>query len=252
MSTRVAVDDLKLCYDMLITHSLYPKVCPGFFDSIFVWGRAKGEWEARDNTGVLQHAAALHLLTGAPIYIPGYRGRECGQGVTGYPGPEVWADFLENSGVSTCAIRKTEGKGCNTKTEFEDFLQMAEQFGHERTIGVTTLLHAPRAILGAVASMDARKMENHLLVLSWPEFPALTTQVWGSQGEGPYPLRHWVSKEFERIPKYTEQGDLASFARLQEYLNNCEELISERADNELAFYKPIIACYRQSECSDAC
>jgi hypothetical protein len=189
--------------------------------AIFVWGRAKGEYEFYIKDSVLRLAAQLHHFTGAQIYIPGYDGRTCGQGETGYPDPGTWTFILGQFGVKSDCVSVISGEGHNTKTEFEDFMRNARLINKKRVIGVTTSMHVTRAMLGAVQSMDQAGPEfNMELIPVWPKPYDFSAKVWGSQGEGPFIREEWIPKEFARIPKYADQGDMATFARLDSYLED--------------------------------
>ena len=243
MNLDLDLELLDLTYKEMHLSALAILMGTSLVDSIFVWGRAAGEWESNQPHSVLRYTAAIHHLTGAPIYIPGYYGRDVGQGETGYPGPETWADRLEHFGVQSGFIHKVEGGGHNTKTECEDFLKMADLLGLQCTAAVTTCIHAPRAMLGAVRSMDQMGLASLIMLPVWPGEVCLDREVYGSQGEGPFLLRDWIPREFGRIPTYTAQGDLATFPRLSEYLNGSGEKFDDLTSHAFPF-ESVIECLR--------
>lgn len=200
-------------------------------DAIFIWGRAANEWQTRgENAGVVQLAAELRLNLKTKekpyIVIPDYVGSERGQGEFGYPGPTVWAEELQCLGVSKGAIQATPGNGINTKTEFDDFLYVLQCRATWRSIAVVTLqTHALRAMLGVVESLTQFNMLDSNVFPVWPtmSMSRLTDLVYGSQGTGPHRKIDWIDQEFDRIPQYMAQGDLATLERLRTYLHGLVE-----------------------------
>lgn len=201
--------------DVVMTPRLFPH-------TIFIWGRAAGDWEKLSDLdpGVLQWAALAWQISAPPITIPGYIGAERGQGDYGYPGPHVWEAYLHQiSSIPSRFILRTAGKGINTKTEMEDCLTLARRKRLACVIGVTTVMHALRAMLGAVKALEARGLLDAVDVLPfWSYLFDFDREVYGSQGEGPYLRTHWLGLEFDRIPRYQAQGDLVSLRQLLTYL----------------------------------
>lgn len=188
-------------------------------DAIFVWGRATDEWQAtRYDDGVLKLAAGLHLLTGAPVAIPGYCGSDKGQGTTGYPGPQIWRDALTSFGVSGDQVVDTAGQGHNTKSEMDDFLELAVVRGWTTTVAITQQPYALRAMLGTVKTLIDLNLTDLVVVPAWAHWFDWNRECYGSQGDGPYPRVRWIDEEYERIPRYREKGDLASLEDLAQYL----------------------------------
>lgn len=66
----------------------YPHVDEEEIEAIFIWGRADKEWQS---SNVLDLAADLYSECNERPYIviPGYTGSKQGQGLYGYPGPEM-------------------------------------------------------------------------------------------------------------------------------------------------------------------
>lgn len=188
-------------------------------DIIFIWGRAIDEWQAtRFDDSVLKQAADFHRLTGACVAIPGYFGTEKGQGLTGYPGPKVWRSALTALGVSNDQIMETIGHGFNTKSEMDDFLELAVVKQWSIALAVTQQSHALRAMLGTVKSLADRNLQHLIVAPVWPPLFDWTRKCYGSQGDGPYARMHWIDEEFDRIPRYQKKGDLATLDELFEYI----------------------------------
>ena len=192
-------------------------------NAIFVWGRAQDCREGQKGT-VLKEAASIRKQIfferkrTVPIYIPGYDGKNVGQGEDGYPGPEKWGGILKSLNVNSL-IYKVQGGGFNTKTEFDDFLKLAISKGSHVVIAVTQQEHALRAMLGAVQSlMDVGKSREIMVIPAWPANVDWARPCYGSQGEGPYSRMDWIKQEWDRIPRYQAQGDLCTFEELIEYL----------------------------------
>lgn len=193
-------------------------------DAIFVWGRANDEWHAtRFDDSVLILAADLHRLTGASVAIPGYFGSEKGQGRNGYPGPLAWRVALAALGVSDDQVIDTVGHGYNTKSEMDDFLELAAAKHWSMTLAVTQQPHALRAMLGAVKSLADRNLRHFTVVPVWPHLFDWNRECHGSQGVGPYPRLQWIDEEFDRIPRYQEKGDLATLDDLFKYLGHVHQ-----------------------------
>jgi hypothetical protein len=206
---------------MCLMSGLFPRsIYVDSVDAIFVWGRAFNEYQpTRFEDGVLTMAADLYRLVGAPLVIPGYTGKEKGQGDTGYPGPAIWRAELAVLGVPDDHVLETCGKGYNTKTEMDDCLDLALRKDWSAIIGVTQLSHAMRAMLGTVKSLANLQVLSVIRVLPvWPQRIDWTRLCFGSQGKGPHPRAAWIDEEFERIPRYQEKGDLATLDELFQYL----------------------------------
>lgn len=196
----------------------YPQV--EHIDAIFVWGRAKGEWERSDrHTTVLQAAANCWGRLQAPIVIPSYYGRDHGQGETGYIGPDAWHAELEELGVPHEWVISCPGTGHNTKTEMEDFLELMIERTWQSAVAVTMQSHAMRAMLGTVRSLQKISRLDIKIYPVWPARFDLTQPIYGSQGIGPFSRKEWFDQEFDRIPLYTNQGDTASLQELKDYLS---------------------------------
>ncbi|MEX1997541.1 MAG: hypothetical protein WEA04_02595 [Candidatus Andersenbacteria bacterium] len=198
---------------------MFPRLLDRKIDAIFVWGRAADEWQStRFDDGVLKLAADLYRLTGSPVVIPGYVGSEKGQGTTGYPGPVAWRDALEILGVADVDVFPTAGRGFNTKSEMDDFIDLAIDSQWLMTVAVTQYPHALRAMLGTVKSLADRGTAELVVAPVWPHQFDWSRECYGSQGEGPYSRLQWIDQEFERIPRYQEKGDLATLDQLFRYL----------------------------------
>lgn len=191
-------------------------------DAIFVFGRAQGEWkEGPGNKGVMKLAAWLWKLEVAPrIVIPGYAGTPDGQGgfiSTGYPGWEVWQEELKRLNVPSSCIAKTKGEGTNTKTEGDDFVSLSRQDEFKSAVVVMYPHQMLRAMLGLVKSMEQMDYWMNVLPVC-PTQVDWTDEVYGSQGERRLPRHLHIDEEWKRIPRYQQQGDLATFGDLEEYL----------------------------------
>ncbi len=204
-----------LFHCMLLMAGGYQRIVySGKVDAIFVWGRAVNEWQStRYDDGVLAMAAQLHRETGAPVLVPGYTGRDEGQGDTGYPGPIVWGDALATLGVPT--ISTPNGTGHNTKTEMDDFLDLAKAREWKTVLAVSQLSHILRAMLGAIQSSNEKGLSELDIVPMYPSLFDHKRECFGSQGMGPYPRLQWFDEEFDRIPRYREQGDMATLKELK-------------------------------------
>ena len=191
--------------------------------AIFIWGRAAGEWESFGNSvldeGVINRAYSHAKNDNLPIAIPGYEGRDKGQGDYGYSANRWIQALTVNFGFPRSRILPTAGDGFNTKTEFDDYLDLATKNGYPITIAITQQTHALRAMLGVVKSLQDINLERKFIVIpSWPDIFDLMTEVYGSQGQGPFPRIDWIDQEYDRIERYQAKGDLASLEDLASYL----------------------------------
>lgn len=225
MSANNVVLDPKLLYQCMCRMAgKYPVEVArkSDIDAIFIWGCADKEWQGSStNESVLRLAASLHKKQEyrPHIVFPGYIGSQRGQGDTGYPGPYTWSDALKKLGVLGKKLVQTSGKGINTKTEMDDFLELATNIGWKKVVGITLHAHALRAMLGTVKSLKSQKM--HLKV--FPDWPVMFDQrqpVYGSQGMGPFPRCNWDVEEFDRIGRYMAKGDLSTLEELLQYLDS--------------------------------
>ena len=196
---------------------------PITFDAIFVFGRANKEWEAAPyNEGILETAARLFVQGVAPrIVIPGYKGNPDGKGgiiPTAYPGWSRWQDKLKCLHVPTRSIEKTRGLGSNTKTEGNDFVFMAKEQQWTTALIVTQPHQMLRAMLGLINTMQLMAHQMTILPVC-PSQIDWTAKTYGSQGEKCIPRHMHTDEEWKRIPRYQEQGDLATLEELNVYLN---------------------------------
>lgn len=193
------------------------------YNAIFVFGRAHMEWETGPgNEGILRTAADLFQKKVAPrIVIPGYVGNPDGEGgviSTAYPGWKRWEEKLASLDVPTTCIARTQGLGTNTKTEGDDFIFMSQPFWWRKAVVVTHPHQMLRAMLGLVKSMQTIDYWMNLLPVC-PSQIDWTADTYGSQGAKRMPRHEHISEEWERIPRYQAQGDLATFMELSVYLH---------------------------------
>lgn len=193
-------------------------------DAIFVFGRAKGEWEAgRGNEGVLQTAVDLFEKRLAPrIVIPGYAGNPDGKGGiirSAYPGRERWKEELTYLSVPVGSVALTRGAGTNTKTEGDDFVLLARQHSWRKAVVVTQPHQMLRAMLGLVKTMEQVDYWMNVLPVC-PSQIDWAAPVYGSQGKKCLLRQEHIDEEWDRIPRYQKQGDLATFKELERYLCN--------------------------------
>ena len=214
------IDSQQLFRCMCLMTGMFPHLLwSQKIDAIFVWGRAADEWQStRFDDGTLKLAANLYRLTGSPVVIPGYSGSEKNQGKTGYPGPVVWRDALEILGVPAVHIFPTAGHGYNTKSEMDDFIDLAIESSWSTTVAITQYHHALRAMLGTVKSLTVHSRLDLTIVPTWSQVFDWKRECYGSQGAGPYPRVRWIDEEYDRIPRYQEKGDLATLEELFTYL----------------------------------
>jgi hypothetical protein len=70
-----------------------------------------------------------------------------------------------------------------------------------------------------VHSLRKRGLQSKLRVYPfWSIRFDFTALAYGSQGQGPHPRLGWIDEEYNRIPRYQAQGDLASLPELWSYI----------------------------------
>lgn len=192
-------------------------------DATFVFGRASGDWEEDlCNNGVLHIAVALYRAGLAEyVVIPGYDCTQTAEGLpvpTGYPGRERWKGFLqERLEVPHHCIWSTRGHGTNTKTEGDDFILLARKRGWKSAAVIMQPHQALRAMLGLVRSLEQLQYPMRIVPVI-PQRVQWKKHVFGSQGQGGFERYKHIAWEWERIPKYQANGDLASLQELYSYL----------------------------------
>jgi len=214
------IDSQQLFRCMCVMAGMFPRLLwAKKIDAIFVWGRAADEWKStRFDDGPLKLAADLYRFTGSTVVIPGYTGSDKNQGKSGYPGAVAWRDALEILGVPDVDIFPSAGNGYNTKSEMDDFIDLAIENKWSATVAITQYHHALRAMLGTVKSLAVHSRLDLTIVPIWSQVFDWKRECYGSQGVGPYPRIRWIDEEYDRIPLYQEKGDLATLKELYTYL----------------------------------
>ncbi len=147
------------------------------------------------------------------------------QSQSGYPGFEEWKRQLLKLGIPTEQIERVNKEGTsalNTLVESEALIRFAKQQRYGSIFIVASPFQQLRAFMTAVTvSMRAYP---ELLIYSYPG-AAMPWQeeVVHSQGTLKAKRYELIQKELERIEKYQDKGDLASFEQVLNYLNGREK-----------------------------
>ncbi len=149
-----------------------------------------------------------------------------------YPGKSLWTDRLVKMGMDRKHIiyspHLVPGEhGFNTTTEAHAFLNTCVERGFKTGVVLTQPHQIVRAMLGAVK----RIQEQELPIDLWTTVPQSVDwnkKVKGSQGMEMKPRIEHISDEIDRIFKYQEKGDIASFDELFTYLGKRDNRQSAR------------------------
>ncbi len=183
--------------------------------------------QTRDNQkSIFQTAQFLlnHSFT-SKILILGAKSK------SGYPGFEEWKHQLLQLGISMEQIERVKKEGTselNTLIESEALIRFSKQQRYGSIFVVAPPFHQLRAFMTAV-TVSIREYPE-LLIYSYPG----ATMPWQeevvhSQGTLIAKRLELIQKELERIEKYQEKGDLASFEQVLNYLNGREKEFNRHA-----------------------
>lgn len=200
-----------------------PGYPPNSVDAACLFGRAQGDYEhGGGDSGILELAASLYLVSRVRhVVLPAAEGSFTPEGQrvpTGYPGLTEWQKRLQK--LSVGSIRHAPDPGpvlCHTRSEGDEFVLLAKHHEWETAVAIANPHQLLRIMLGFLVSF--RLVRYRLRV--WPLCPkhtAWTKCVYGSQGERELPRYLHIAEEWRRILRYQEQGDLARFEELSEYL----------------------------------
>ena len=141
---------------------------------------------------------------------------------SGYPGFAEWSHQLQELGLPMReieGIKIEETAGINTLVESEALIRFAKQQGYSSLFVVSPPFHLLRAFMTAVTV--AIKEYPELLIYSYPGVTLpWQEEVAHSQGALRATRCDLIHEEFERIDKYQNKGDLASYKQVLSYLNN--------------------------------
>jgi hypothetical protein len=141
---------------------------------------------------------------------------------SGYPGFDEWNHQLQELGLpgrKIEGIKSEETAGINTLIESEALIRFAKQKGYCSLFVVSPPFHQLRAFMTAVTV--AIREYPELLIYSYPG----VTMPWQEEvahSQGTLKAKRYglIHEEFERINKYQNKGDLASYEQVLSYLNN--------------------------------
>ncbi len=180
-------------------------------DAIYLFGQT-----AENELSVLESAVALYhlkiceniLLIDTPP-------------MNGYPGCQAWSTYLLNHGVDKNNIKpvpSTEKENLHTLIEAQSVVNFLLDHDMQRIIVMAAPFHQLRAFMTLVTV--SLKMGINLSIygqagkpLSWEQI------VTHSQGTLEAPRTALIHTELERIEKYQQKGDLASFSEVKHYLD---------------------------------
>ena len=184
-------------------------------DALFFHGRSFG-----DTTNLFKLAADFQL-EGRTHFIALFNneGERNGSNIPyeANPGKTFFRSMLIDQKVDPNAIVYTRPGGYHTRMENDDFLDLSQQLNWKSGVILTQPHQLLRAMLGMLKAMQETNyfMDIHTLA---PKSTPWFDEVSGSQGvESKLRVDH-IKDEFERIAKYQQAGQLASFEDLFQYL----------------------------------
>lgn len=204
------------------TKTLLRDAPPKPVDAIFFFGRSFFDAEKR---GIFTDAAdSVKSGQAKYIFLADSEGERVGETIprTAYPGKSLWTDRLVKLGVKEgqiiyCPNPMPGERGFNTKTEAEAFLKKMNEMGLHTAAALTHPHQIVRAMLGIVKSINDTGSETDVWCMS-PQSTDWNKKVRGSQGLELKPRIDHVQDEIDRIIKYQNKGDIASFEELNMYL----------------------------------
>lgn len=207
---------------IMATTVLLKDLPPRQVDSVFFFGRSWHDAGKRD----IFTTAAEHVTLNKAQYLllADSEGERVGENtpLAAYPGKSLWTQRLTKLGVNQEQIiysphLVTGERGFHTKSEAEAFLQTAVERKFRTAVVLTQPHQILRAMLGVVKVINEKNLQINVWCVT-PESTDWDKEVKGSQGMKRKPRREHILDEVERILKYQDQGDIASFDELFAYL----------------------------------
>lgn len=189
----------------------------------FVFGRAQRDYEATEgDSGILETTAELyHQKLTQFLSFPGTKGKLAVDGVTvstTYPGPEVFGQRLQELGVPVDQIAPTAEAPPHTRGDSDAFVGLAKDHGWSTAVVIMHPHQVLRAMLGILKSFEKHAYPMQVLPVC-PRCVNWSKNVYGSQGALLLKRHEHIHQELDRILRYQEKGDLASFKELNSYLS---------------------------------
>lgn len=195
---------------------------PEPIDAVFFFGRSFFDAGKQDlfkvATDLIDQQRAKHILI---VDSEGERIGETTPRVSN-PGKSLWTDRLVRLGADRDSILYSPHptppeRGFNTKTEGEAFLQLSANHGFKTAVALTHPHQITRAMLGLVKVIDQKRLEIGVWCVT-PPTTDWNKRVKGSQGMEKKPRREHIKEETDRIFRYQDTGDIATFDELFAYL----------------------------------
>lgn len=159
-----------------------------------------------DGLNRYQHAVELYKSSLSPLIV--FSGGITDYNYGSFPFHEIKPLILEQ-GVPEADLYY-ESVSLNTKQQADEIIRLCIERNWERIILVASHYHQYRAYLTFLNSMY--KSSHNILIYNSPvkELSWFSPNVWGNRLD-------CLKAEFERINKYMQQGDLASYEAAIEY-----------------------------------
>lgn len=180
-------------------------------DAIFFHARSFGG----DDDGLFDLARQLSQIANF-IVINGGDGRGVdGPHVRAWPGADYYTDRLTFPGCSSDVIKSRPA--IHTHDEAMAFNELAEERGWKRAVVIGQPFHLLRIMLSHLNVMAKHDYDMQIYAMA-PDRVDWGKVTSGNQGAAGLVRFDQIRMELERIPKYQEQGNLASILELIEYL----------------------------------
>ena len=156
---------------------------------------------------------------------------------SGYPGFEEWKRQLLQLGILTeqiTSVNKEETSELNTLVESEALIRFTKKQSYGSIFVVAPPFQQLRAFMTAV-TVSMREYPELLIyshpgaAMHWQE------EVVHSQGTLMAKRRELIQEELDRIEKYQNKGDLASYEQVLNYLNRRDKHFYHRTESNYIY-----------------
>lgn len=188
-------------------------------DALFFYSRSHG-----DDENLFELVSDLYKKKIVEnVLVTDSDGRRVDGNVPGeaWPGKEDWMRRLSEIGINKMQL---SGEAYHTKSETNAFLTTMKENNWKSAVIVAQPHQILRAMLTVVKSMSENNNWIRVYTMS-PKSTSWSVEVFGSQGKKKMPRKYHINEEFDRIIRYQQSGDLASFDELFSYLSKRENMV---------------------------
>ncbi|EKD94507.1 MAG: hypothetical protein ACD_26C00034G0042 [uncultured bacterium] len=194
-------------------------------DTIFLFSRSP-----EDSIAVVELASDLILGGIAKFILLADQDGEKWKRIIKYeanPGKNYYIKQLIKNGVSSdkiilCSHQVKDQIGFNTREESDSFLLMSAKKNYKTAVLVTQPHQILRATLGTLKT-NIDKKYNMKFWCATPQSIDWYEKAGGSQGLEVKPRIDHIQDEVERVIKYQQKGDLATFQEFFDFIKNRDQ-----------------------------